>query len=91
MQRRKCALVTGSTSGIGLAIAAELASRGTNLVLNGFGEADEIEALRARIAKTHGVDVLYDSVDMRPASPRPWRWKWQRSASRPIPSAPAMC
>jgi 3-hydroxybutyrate dehydrogenase len=64
MQRRKSALVTGSTSGIGLAIASELAARGMNLMLNGFGDATEIETLRARLAQDHGVDVLYDGADM---------------------------
>lgn len=64
MQRRKAALVTGSTSGIGLAIASELAARGMNLMLNGFGDTTEIETLRARLAQDHGVDVLYDGADM---------------------------
>ncbi len=64
MHRRKCALVTGSTSGIGLAIAAELAARGMNVVLNGFGDAAGIEALRERLARSHGVDVLHDGADM---------------------------
>ena len=64
MQRRKAALVTGSTSGIGLAIASELAARGMNLMLNGFGDATEIETLRARLAQDHSVDVLYDGADM---------------------------
>ena len=64
MNPRKTALVTGSTSGIGLAIATELASRGMNLVLNGFGDSADIEALRSNLAQAHGVDVLYDSADM---------------------------
>ncbi|MDP1691345.1 MAG: 3-hydroxybutyrate dehydrogenase [Burkholderiaceae bacterium] len=64
MQQRRSALVTGSTSGIGLAIAGELAARGMNLLLNGFGDAAEIEALRARLAHDHGVEVLYDGADM---------------------------
>ena len=50
MHRRQCALVTGSTSGIGLSIAGELAAKGMNIVLNGFGDAAEIEALRERLA-----------------------------------------
>ena len=64
MNRRRSALVTGSTSGIGLAIASELAARGMNLMLNGFGDAAEIEAQRARLAQAHGVEVLYDGADM---------------------------
>jgi len=61
---RKTALVTGSTSGIGLAIATELASRGMNLVLNGFGDGADIELLRSGLGQAHGVDVLYDGADM---------------------------
>ena len=64
MQPRKTALVTGSTSGIGLAIATELASRGMNIVLNGFGDSADIEAQRSDLARVHGVDVLYDGADM---------------------------
>lgn len=64
MQSRKTALVTGSTSGIGLGIASALAARGMNIVLNGFGDAAEIEAQRAALAKEHGVDVIYDGADM---------------------------
>lgn len=60
----KHALVTGSTSGIGLGIAEALAREGVNLVINGFGEASSIEALRARLSHTHGVDVIYSSADM---------------------------
>ena len=44
----KVAIVTGSTSGIGLGIARELARLGANLVLNGFGDAIEIEAIREK-------------------------------------------
>ena len=64
MHPRKTALVTGSTSGIGLAIATELASRGMNLILNGFGDSADIEALRSDLVRAHGVDVLYDGADM---------------------------
>ncbi|HEY4138741.1 MAG TPA: SDR family NAD(P)-dependent oxidoreductase, partial [Casimicrobiaceae bacterium] len=51
------ALVTGSTSGIGLGIATNLAAKGANVVLNGFGDADAIETLRTRLAAEHGVTV----------------------------------
>jgi 3-hydroxybutyrate dehydrogenase len=60
----KHALVTGSTSGIGLGIAEALAREGVNLVINGFGEASSIEALRARLSQTYGVKVIYDGADM---------------------------
>jgi 3-hydroxybutyrate dehydrogenase len=64
----KLALVTGSTSGIGLGIARALAAQGSDLVLNGFGEPDQIEALRREIAQAHGVRVVYEAADLsRPA------------------------
>lgn len=64
MLKGRTALVTGSTSGIGQGIAEALAAGGANIVLNGFGRADDIEALRARIAADHGVTVRYDGADM---------------------------
>ena len=64
MLKGKTALVTGSTSGIGLGIATRLAAEGANLVLNGFGNAGEIEALRAKLALQHKVEVTYDGADM---------------------------
>jgi 3-hydroxybutyrate dehydrogenase len=60
----KTALVTGSTSGIGLCIATRLAAAGANVVLNGFGDSAEIERLRARLAAEHRVSVAYDDADM---------------------------
>ncbi|MGE5203431.1 MAG: 3-hydroxybutyrate dehydrogenase [Acidobacteriota bacterium] len=60
----RSAVITGSTSGIGLGIAKALAARGANIVLNGFGDAAEIERLRAGLAAEHGVDVLFEGVDM---------------------------
>ena len=60
----KNALVTGSTSGIGLGIAQSLAAQGCNIVMNGFGDAQEIAALQAGIAKEFGVKVLYHNADM---------------------------
>ena len=60
----KTALVTGSTSGIGQGVAETFAARGANVVLNGFGRADEIEALRERIAAEHSVAARYDAADM---------------------------
>jgi len=64
----KTALVTGSTSGIGLGIAQKLAAEGANLVLNGFGDAAEIEKIRSTLAAQHGVKVLYDAADMSKAA-----------------------
>jgi 3-hydroxybutyrate dehydrogenase len=64
MLKGKTAIVTGSTSGIGLAIAEALAGSGCSVVINGFGEAKEIEALRARLAQAHAVRVLYHPADM---------------------------
>lgn len=58
------AIVTGSTSGIGAAMAEALAENGAHLVLNGLGDADEIEALRAKIAAHHGVEVRYHGANM---------------------------
>ena len=50
MLKGKVAIVTGSTSGIGLGIAAALAAEGCTLMLNGFGDPGEIEKLRAAVA-----------------------------------------
>jgi 3-hydroxybutyrate dehydrogenase len=58
------ALVTGSTSGIGLALAEALAARGAAVTLNGLGDPDRIEAIRARLQAEHGVQVRYDGADM---------------------------
>lgn len=60
----KAALVTGSTSGIGLGIARCLGEQGASLMLNGFGEPDAIETLRAELARSLGVQVEYDGVDL---------------------------
>jgi 3-hydroxybutyrate dehydrogenase len=64
MFKGKTALVTGSTSGIGLAIATACAANGANVVLNGFGDAGEIEKTRATLATDHGVAVHYDGADL---------------------------
>lgn len=60
----KAAIVTGSTSGIGLGIAEALAAAGASIMLNGLGDAAEIEALRQRLASTYGVPVSYHGADM---------------------------
>jgi 3-hydroxybutyrate dehydrogenase len=64
MFKGKTALITGSTSGIGLGIARELAARGARIVLNGFGEPAQISQLKHEIANAHGVEVMYDGADM---------------------------
>ena len=62
MARR--ALVTGSTSGIGLGIAKSLASQGCDLMLNGFGEPGAIEELRGNLAREFSVSVFYNGSDL---------------------------
>jgi 3-hydroxybutyrate dehydrogenase len=64
MSTRKTALVTGSTSGIGLGIATALAAGGANVILNGFGDAANIERLRAKLAADNAVEVRYDGADL---------------------------
>ncbi|MEJ0013991.1 MAG: 3-hydroxybutyrate dehydrogenase [Bauldia sp.] len=67
MLKGRTALVTGSTSGIGLGLATAFAAEGCNVVLNGFGEAAPIEKLRAGLARDHGVTVAYSPADMSKA------------------------
>jgi len=61
---KRHALVTGSTSGIGLAIARAFAAEGADVVINGFGPADAIETERANIEKDFGVKAFYNGADM---------------------------
>jgi 3-hydroxybutyrate dehydrogenase len=71
MLKGKTAVVTGSTSGIGLGIAGALAAEGCDIVLNGFGDAAEIERRRAGLAEKHGVRAAYVAADMaKPADIR---------------------
>ncbi len=60
----KNAIVTGSTSGIGLAIARTLAGQGCNIMLNGMGEKSVIDGLVAEFPKTYGVKTIYSGADM---------------------------
>jgi len=62
--RGKSAIVTGSTSGIGLGIARALASAGANVMLNGLGAAAEVEKTRAALASEFKVKIVYDGADM---------------------------
>ena len=60
----KTALVTGSTSGIGLGIAKRLASQGANIALNGFGDPEQIEAERSALETEHGITAKYYGADL---------------------------
>ena len=63
----KTALITGSTSGIGLAMARAFAAEGAAVMINGFGDAGEIEAIRAELEATAGTKALYDGADLTDA------------------------
>jgi 3-hydroxybutyrate dehydrogenase len=64
MLKNKSVVVTGSTSGIGLGIARRFAAAGANVMLNGFGDAGEIEALRSGLADEFGVSVRFSPADV---------------------------
>jgi 3-hydroxybutyrate dehydrogenase len=64
MLKGKSALVTGSTSGIGLAMARAIAEQGANVTINGFGDAAAIEKERSGIEKNFGVKAVYSAADM---------------------------
>jgi 3-hydroxybutyrate dehydrogenase len=64
MLKQRSAIITGSTSGIGLGIARAFAEQGADVMLNGFGNADEIEFTRAELQRRFGVKVRYSAADM---------------------------
>ena len=64
MLQGKCALITGSTQGLGLAAAKRFAAAGCNIVINGFGDEREIAAMRAAIEKEHGVRTMYCGANL---------------------------
>ena len=65
MLQGKSAIVTGSTSGIGLGIAQALAARGVNVMLNGFGDATAIRNIGMRLEREHNVKVVHSGADMQ--------------------------
>lgn len=64
MLKGKCALITGSTQGLGYAMAERLAAQGCDIVLNGFGDAHEIESKRLHLANAHGIRALHHGADL---------------------------
>jgi 3-hydroxybutyrate dehydrogenase len=67
MSERRAALVTGSTSGIGLAVATAFAKAGMDVTLNGLGDPGEIERIRSALAREAGVEVLFDGANLMDA------------------------
>jgi 3-hydroxybutyrate dehydrogenase len=63
--RGKCALITGSVQGLGLAAARHFARAGCHVILNGFASADAIDAIRADIERQHQVRTMYSGADLR--------------------------
>jgi len=68
MLKGRKAIVTGSTSGIGLGVARALAAQGCNIMMNGFGDAAEIERLRAGLEKEFGVQAVFNGADLSRAT-----------------------
>src|SRR3984957_13590680 len=60
----KCALITGSTQGLGLATAKRFAAAGCNVVINGFGDERDIALMRAGLEKEHGVRTMYCAANL---------------------------
>ncbi len=68
MLKGKSALITGSTQGLGYAMASRLAAEGCNVMLNGFGEAEQIEAKRRELESRHAIRALYHGADLADAT-----------------------
>jgi 3-hydroxybutyrate dehydrogenase len=64
MLRGRCALITGSTQGLGYALAERLAAEGCNIVMNGFGEQAAIETGRRKLETEHGVRAIHHGADV---------------------------
>src|SRR3546814_4796140 len=64
MLKGKAAVVTGSTSGIGLGVAQAWAAQGCDVVINGFGDRAEIEKTRSRLEDGFGIRAVYSAADM---------------------------
>jgi 3-hydroxybutyrate dehydrogenase len=64
----KCALITGSTQGLGLAAAERFAAAGCNIVINGFGDEREIAGMRAQIENEHSVQTMYCNANLANAT-----------------------
>lgn len=64
MLKGRSAIITGSTQGLGYAMAGRLAAQGCNVVLNGFGDAHDIENKRRHLEDSHGVRALHHGADL---------------------------
>lgn len=79
MTKAKTALVTGSTSGIGLGIAQSLAANGANVILNGFGDEQTLSGLCRSLEAAHGVRVVHNGADVSSAAAIETMMSWAES------------
>ena len=77
----KVAVVTGSTSGIGLAYARAFAGAGANVVLNGMGAPADVENERSAIERDFGVKAVYSPADMASPDRSPSSSRWEKAPS----------